>query len=526
MPATKTNKSGTTSSASLVNAGDRAVNFLNKLTHTGDYAGEPFRLRPWQEEPIRRLFGELRPDGTRAYRKTFWALPRKQGKTELVAGGGLYLLLGQGRRNQRVYTASGDVKQAALIFGAARDMIRDSPYWSNRTVIYDGYKRIDHPESNSSLEVLSSVPKSKHGLGPTAVLIDEYHVVDEELVNVLTTGFGARKDPLTWMITTAGHDQTSACFDEWQYARKVRDGEIEDPTYLPVIFEAAPEDDWRDEAVWRKAMPALGDFCNLEFIRDECKKAQSQPRFENTFRQLYLNQWTEQASRWLQVDRWKECGTLDLADLEGRECYAGLDLGVVGDMSALVLAFPNDLGGLDVLPRFWVPRKGRWQNEPRNKVLYRLWERQGFLTFTEGESTDFDQVEADIVELNDRYPFMHLLADRAYATLLLSRLANSHGMKVEGIAQGPITLNEPMVKVEAMILDGILRHANSPVLTWNISNATVVVSRTGLMHLDKSATTSRIDGLAALINATAGFVRDGGESYSSESPLVFIGPRR
>jgi phage terminase large subunit-like protein len=506
--------------------GERAVRFLNRLTHTGDYAGVPFDLRAWQAEPIRELFGTLRADGTRQYRKTFWALPRKQGKTEIVAGGGLFLLMGQGRTNQRIYTASGDVKQASLIFKAMCDMIRADPRLESLTVIYEGYKRIDYPRGNSSLEVLSSVPKSKHGLGPTAVLIDEYHVVDEELVNVLTTGFGARRDPLTWMITTAGWDRTSLCFDEWEYALKVRDGVIDDPTYLPVIHAADPEDDWTDERVWHKAMPALGDFCNVEFIREEFRKARERPRFENTFRQLYLNQWTEQASRWLQAERWKACKTLDAAELDGAECYGGLDLGVTGDMSALVRSFPNDRGGVDVLPRFWVPRDGRWRQEPRNKDLYPLWQKQGFLTFTDGETTDFDQVESDILAMNETTPFRMLCADRAYASHLLSRLFNNHGLPVEGIPQGPITLNEPMTRLEAMILDEKIRHTDHPVLNWNVANAVTKKTSTGLMHLDKSTTTSRIDGLAALINSLAAWMRDAGESTVSGPVVSFFTPGR
>ena len=502
-----------------VDQGERAVRFFNLLSHTGDYAGVPFDLRPWQADPIRKLFGTLRPDGCRQYRKTFWALPRKQGKTELVAAGGLYLLMGQGRPNQKIYTASGDIEQAALIFKAAVDMIRADPELEALTVIYEGYKRIDFPQGNSSLKVLSSVPKSKHGLGPTAVLIDEYHVVDEELVNVLTTGFGARKDPLTWMITTAGWDQTSLCYDEWEYAVKVRDGTLEDPTYLPVIYAADPADDWKSEATWRKAMPALGDFCSLDFIREECEKAKSRPRFENTFRQLYLNQWTQQATRWLQVERWKALGTLDPAELDGRSCFAGLDLGVTGDMAAMVRALPNDMGGVDVVPKFWVPREGRWQTEPRNRINYPLWERAGYLTFTDGEATDFDQVESDILELNEVSPFTLLLADRAYATQLLNRLYNNHGVPVRGISQGPVTMNEPMTRLEAMILDGTLRHDGHPVLTWNVSNATVRTTSTGLMHLDKSSATQRIDGLAALIDALAGFVAD-----PSNGPSVYDDP--
>jgi phage terminase large subunit-like protein len=214
---------------------------------------------------------------------------------------------------------------------------------------------------------------------------------------------------------------------------------VDDPAFLPVLYGAAPEDDWKAEATWRKAMPALGDFCSLDFIRDECKDAVALPANENRFRQLYLNQWTEQAVRWLSADRWAACGTLseDPRALDGRECYAGLDLGVTGDMSALALCFPDDDGGYSVRMRFWAPAEGRWRNEPRNEDLYRRWHREGWLTFTDGEATDFDQVEREILEANDRHPFRALFADRAFATHMLSRLYNHHGLAVKGIPQGP-----------------------------------------------------------------------------------------
>lgn len=508
--------------SSALNAGDRAVRFFNNLTHTGDYSGEPFALREWQERPIRRLFGTLRPDGSRQYRKTFWALPRKQGKTELVAAGGLYLLLGQGRKEQRIYTASGDVEQAALIFRAACSMIRNDPALERLVTIYDGYKRIDFPAANSSLKVLSSVPRSKHGLNPTAVLIDEYHVVDAELVKPLTTGFGARKDPLTWMITTAGWDTNGVCYDEWQYALSVQDGAVDDPTYLPVIYAAEPGDDWKDEAVWRKAMPALGDFCSIEFIREEFKKACERPRFENTFRQLYLNQWTEQSERWLSTTRWADLGGLDPQTLKGRPCWAGYDQGVTGDMTAFVRVFENDDGGYGVVANFWVPEQGRWRSEPRNFDLYRQWARDGWLTFTDGEATDFDLVEKQIIELNAETPFLLFLADRAYAAHTLSRLANNYCLPVAGLAQGGLTLNEPMVKIESLLLDKKLRHDGNPVLAWNVANATVSRNRTGLMHLDKSKATNRVDGLAAMINAVRGLVDNLQPSspYETERLLV------
>jgi phage terminase large subunit-like protein len=192
-----------------------------------------------------------------------------------------------------------------------------------------------------------------------------------------------------------------------------------------------------------------------------------------------------------------------------------LDLGVTGDMAALAMSFPNDRSGLDTDYRFWAPREGRWRQEPRNKDLYPQWEKRGFLTFTDGETTDFNQIEADILELNERRPFRLICADRAYASQLLSRLFNSHGLPVEGIPQGPITLNEPMVKLEAMILDEQLRHGDNPVMAWNVANAVVKRTSTGLMHLDKSTATSRIDGLAAQVNSIAAWMRDDGAQVLS-----------
>lgn len=215
-----------------------------------------------------------------------------------------------------------------------------------------------------------------------------------------------------------------------------------------------------------------------------------------------------------------------LSRLLGRSCYAGLDLGVTGDMASLSRIFPNDLGGVDIFPRFWVPRDGRWKQEPRNKILYPLWEKQGALTFTDGEATDFDQVERDILDMDGSTPFLMLTADRAYASHILSRLYNNHGMNVWGIPQGPVTLNEAMVRFESMMLDGKLRHTDHPVLNWNIANATVKTSSTGLMHLDKSSATQRIDGLAATINAIAGWLKDGGESLVVTEAVMFFTPDR
>lgn len=493
----------------LTDPGQSAVDFLNNLTHTGDFNGVPFALRPWQESIVRTLFGTLRPDGRRQYRKAFLALPRKQGKTELAAAIILYLLLGTGRRGQQLYSASGDRDQAALTYRAAAEMIRNDPELESVCHVYDGYKRIVCEPLGSFYQALSSDAPRKHGLRPNAVIFDELHVLpNRDLFNALTTAFGATLEPLTLMITTAGWDRTSLCWEQWKYAEGVRDGAIDDPGFLPILYQADPEDDWTSEATWHKAMPGLGDFCQEEFIRDECRRAQELPAYENTFRQLYLNQWTEQAIRWLSTERWIACRSDFLpADMIGRPCYLGLDLGVTGDMAFVVLLFPDDDGGCHILGHGWAPKDGKWRKEPKNRDRYEAFAREGFLTLVPGEVLDDADIEAKIVEWNHRYPIRLALADRAYATHLLNRLYNNHGIEVKGLPQGPVTMNEPMKRLEEMIIAGIIRHDNE-ILDWNVANAVVKVNSTGLMHLDKAQATERIDGLAALLNAIRGFMDD------------------
>lgn len=503
--------------------GHAAVDFINGLKHTGDYTGVPFALRPWQEDIVRSIFDER---GKARYRKVFIALPRKQGKTELVAAIMLFLMFGTGRRGQRIFSGSGDKSQASLIYGAAASMVRQSKGLSECSLAYDGYKRITCEPLDAVYQALSSDATRKHGLRPSTVLLDELHVFpNRELYKALMTAFGATKDPLTLMITTAGYDRTSLCWEQWEYARGVRDGQIDDPTFLPVLYEASPDDDWTSEEVWRKAMPALGDFCELDFIREECRRAQELPAYENTFRQLYLNQWTEQAVRWLSAEKWAACGgRIDPASLVDRPCYGGLDLGVTGDMSVYALVFPDGDGGYDVLAHGWVPRDGRWRKELRNRDRYEAWERQGYLTFTPGDATDHQAIEDEIVRLDGKYPLRQLDADRAYATQLLNRLFNTHGLNVKGIPQGPITMNEPMVRLEELILTGRIRHGDNPVLAWNVANAVVHRQANGLMQLDKAQATERIDGLAALLNALAAAIGDpenhGPSVYESRGVLV------
>jgi phage terminase large subunit-like protein len=497
------------------------VDFINGLKHTGDYLGVPFKLRPWQEDIIRKMFT---PAGKARYQTVFIGLPRKQGKTELVAAILLYLMFGTGTPGKRIFSASGNREQAALIHGAAAAMVRQSEALSSYGHVFDSTKEIRLEAIDSKYKALSSEAKGQYGLRPSELIFDEFWVLpNRDLYNATTTGFGATRRPLILIISTAGWDRTSLCWEQWNHARAVRDGLVEDPAFLPILYEADPEDDWTDEAVWQKVMPALGDFCELAFIRKECEKAKRLPAYQNTFRQLYLNQWTEQAERWIATEAWAACmPRVEPMAMEGRYCYMGLDLGITGDMACAALAFPDGSGGYDVLAHGWAPREGRWRDEPRNRDRYELWAREGWLTLTPGDVIDHNRIEADLVRWAQKYPMRLGLGDRAYATQLLIRLVNDHGLNWKGIPQGPVTLNEAMVRLEELVISRQVR-CDNPILAWNVANAVVRRNPTGLMHLDKSQASERIDGLQALVNALAGAVSDpdnlGPSVYETRGPI-------
>src|SRR5437867_9476418 len=323
-------------------AAERACSFFeDMLVHVkGEWAGQPFVLEPWQRDIARSLFGWKRRDGTRRYRIAYIEVPKKNGKSTLVAGIGLYLLTADGEQGGEVYSAAADREQAAIVFSTAKSVVQASPELAARCETY--HRSIVVPRTGSSYKVLSADVPTKHGLNPSGILFDELHAQpNRELWETLVTGGAARRQPLVVAITTAGYDRQSICYELHDHAVKVRDGIIHDDAFLPVIYAADEAGDWTDPKVWKKANPSLGVSVKVDFIREECERAKENPRKQNSFRRLHLNQWTEQSTRWIDMGVWAECaGAVDAEALQGRICYAGLDLSSTTDLSAFVLLFP------------------------------------------------------------------------------------------------------------------------------------------------------------------------------------------
>jgi phage terminase large subunit-like protein len=493
------------------NAADRAVKFFHLLKHsTGEYAGKAFDLMPWQEnEIIRPLFGTLNPDGTRQFRTCYVEVPRKNGKTETGAGVSLYLLFADEEPGAQVYSAAGDRMQAGLIFTAATPMVRQCASLERKARIIESQKRIVNYSTNSFYQVLSAEAYSKHGLNAHGILFDELHSQpNRELWDVLTTSQGSRRQPLIFVMTTAGYDRNSIGWEIHDYAQKVKDGVVNDPTFLPVIY-AAPEDaDWTNEDVWRDCNPALSAFRNIDEIRSLCQRAQEIPALEMTFRRLYLNQWVNSVERWLPLDKWDLCGgEVDERNLQGRPCYCGLDLASTTDLTALSFVFPQDDGSYDVLLHFWIPGDTAAGKETRDRVPYREWARQGFITLTEGNVIDYNFIIQYLADQAELYDIQELAFDRWGSQKLTTDLtekgfvvdAKTPGRHLVPFGQGYVSMSAPTKELMNLVLGGKIRHGNNPVLRWNADNMVVTQDPAGNLKPDKSKATNKIDGMVALI---------------------------
>lgn len=480
------------------------IGFINGLTHTkGPYARQTFHLRPWQIRILRQLFKKRR-DGTRQYRTCLLMLPRKNGKSELAAAVALYGLLADGETGAEVYSAAADRDQAGLVFGVAAQMIRNDATLANDCYIVESQKRIVHATSGSFYRAISAEAYSKHGFNASMVIYDELHAApDRRLYDVLSTSMGARSQPLLLVISTAGYDRHSILWELYAHAQKVQANPALDPTFLPILYEAPIDADWTSQRVWKKANPALGDFRSLEEMQILAARAREIPAQENNFRRLYLNQWTEQASRWIALSAWDACRVPPFGDrLRGRRCYVGLDLSSTKDLTAIVAVFPDDSGpGFDVLAQFFVPQENMAERVRRDRVPYDQWAREGWLTATPGNVVDYAYVRQALRVWAQQYDVKEIAYDPWNAIGLVIPLQEQDGFSCVELRQGFATLSGPTKSLEAAILSRTLRHDGHPVLRWNIANIAVETDATGNLKLSKKVSTERIDGASALVNA-------------------------
>lgn len=384
-------------------------------------------------------------------------------------------------------------------------------------------------EEGMAIQVLSAESYTKHGLNVHGVVFDELHAQpNRQLFDVMTHGSGdARKQPLFFLITTAGTDRNSICWEVHQKAKDLLEGRKNDPTFYPVIYGIDDDADWSDEKNWYKANPSLGVTVDIEKIRAAYINAKDNPAEENLFRQLRLNQWVKQSVRWMPMESWDKCDiAVDPETLVSRECYAGLDLSSSTDITAFVLVFPprKESELYVILPYFWIPEETVSQRVRRDHVPYDVWVKQGSVMTTEGNVIHYGFIEKFISDLNKKYNIKEIAYDR-WGAVQMSQNLEDAGFTIVPFGQGFSSMSPPTKELMKLVLEKRIAHGGNAPLRWMMDNIFVKTDSAGNIKPDKEKSTERIDGAVATIMALDRAIRcgnDTSESVYDRRGLLFI----
>jgi len=499
----------------------KVKNFIETLRLTsGVWAGHKFELLPWQwNDVIKPLFGTLkREGGPRQYRICYVEIPKKNGKTELAAAIALYLLCADGEQSPEVYSAAADRSQAGLVFKPASYMVKHDTTLRRNIKVLDASKRMVNHRNYGFYQVLSRETRTVHGINPSGIIFDELHAQpDDTLWNYLTSGTDyAREQQLVFVMTTAGiYDKESIWWKVRERARQIRDGVIQDETFLPVLYIADPEKDEPEvdgklnEELVKRVNPSQGHIFDMDKIRGDYKIAKQDPVDYQNFLRFRMNIPIKQAVRWIDMQKW-DLGKAPLPDLKGRTCYGGLDASTKIDLTAFILVFPpeHDNEPFDILATFYTPQDTVMDRSRQDKVHYDIWAEQGFIKDTPGNTIDHRFIVYDIAKASQEYDIVSVGYDPRDATQLAQELQDDHGIRMEEIKQTYTGFSEPAKDLQAHILQGKIRHGGNPVLRWNADNIVMKVGLREEVLPAKDKSTERIDGIVALIMAWKQMMQD------------------
>lgn len=491
------------------------------LTHTkGETAGKPFILEPWQRRIMRALFGWKQADGYRWYRRLDLWIPRKNGKSALAAAIALYMTFADGEIGAEVYLVANDKEQAKVIFKVAAQMVKVCPELAETSTTFNRTSAIVVPETLASLMALSAAPGNKDGLNPSCVVFDEIHELRKvDLWEKMTTGSGTRNQPLLVCLSTAGSNRQTIGYREYKQDKRIAQGRSKIADRLVVIYEADPRDDWKSVKTWKKCNPALGSFLKIGTIKSLLAEALEDAAKEATLKRYHLNIWTSQKTGWIDIERWDACaGNVDPAKMALLPCWIGLDLSKRSDLTAACALFREEIrpaqvvDGGDVLPavrkyfamwHFWVPEEDVELKEQRDGVQYREWARAGLLTLTPGHCIEYAAVREFLLEeWARRFQIREVCYDPYNANMLVDDLQKRNLTTVE-IPQVPKHVSPATMELKNLILSESIQHGDNPIARWMIENVAVLIDHNANERLTKKNSTSRIDGLAALVNALA-----------------------
>jgi phage terminase large subunit-like protein len=485
---------------------ERACIFFEKfLVHSkGEWAGQPFVLGPWQKFIVGNLFGWKRRDGLRRFRTAYNEVPRKNGKSTLSAGIGLYLFIADGEPGAEVYSAATKRDQARIVHSEAVRMAKRSPALAERIKFFKD--NLNDERNAAKYEPLGADADTTDGLNIHGATIDELHAHKTRgMVDVLETGTGARRQPLIFEITTAGVDQQSICREHRDYSEKILNGSIQDDTWFAFVSGVDEGDAWNDPAIWAKANPNLGISVKLDDLQRKAAKAGEIPAAQNAFMRLHLNIWTQQITRWISLHVWDENnhGAIDEGELAGQPCYGGLDLSSVSDLTAWVLAFPalDNPDYITLVCRFWCPEAKLQDSHNRYRDQYQAWAREGYLTTTPGNAIDYAFVKSQILADATKFGLVDLNIDRYFQAHQVAMELADEGLEVIGMGQGFLSMATPTKEFERRLLTHQINHGGNPVLRWMIDSVAVKQDPAGNIKPDKGNSHGKIDGVVSAIMA-------------------------
>ena len=477
----------------------RAIHFIEKLKHTkGEWAGQRFRLEPWQQFVLWNIFGWKNADGSRRFRYAYIEIARKNGKTALSAGIGLYMLFADGESRPEVYSAATVKDQAKICFSDAVEIVKATDLKNYLTPYRNS---IVYELKGGTMKPLSSDYGTHDGLNPSCGIIDEFHAhKDSGMFDVIKSAFGARRQPLMFVITTAGFNKSGACYAYRENVIKVLRGVNEDDSLFGIIYTLDDKSEWDDPKMWIKANPNLGVSLSADYLADQVKDAKNRPEAVRNVMTKNVDLWVDAERTWILDDAWQKCiGTTAPADLKGCACWGGLDLSNVSDITAYVLLF-HENDRFQLLPHFWVPEEKMLEKIRKENINYDKWVAEGYVTVTPGNVIDYDFVKADILRIVADYDLRTSAYDRWNSSQTIIDLQNE-GMECNPFGQGYGSMSAPTKEFEKLVLTGKIEHFGNPVLRWMLASTLVKTDPAGNIKPDKEKSTQKIDGIVASIMA-------------------------
>ncbi|NDC63472.1 MAG: terminase large subunit [Planctomycetia bacterium] len=485
-------------------AANAPVEFIETLCrHPDEHGGQPVRIQliDWQRDQVLRpLFGWRRPDGRLRYRRAGIFVPKKNRKSSLMSQLAQYLITCHAPA-QDVFLAANDRLQARTMFRMVKQSVEASPKLSKMLEVVDSRSIIRNRETGREIRCLSSDSWRNEGLNGSVILDEIHSFKTPDLVSALMYATRGTANGIVISISTAGDNRNGIGWQWWQDCELVAKDPKANPTFYGLIYAAAPDDDFSDPMVWKRANPSMGiAFPEDEFASDY-QDACTDPRKMSKFLRYSLNVWQEADSRWFRGDDFASCRAEPPEPLEGRPCAVGIDLASNLDMTAAAFVFKAADGTYDVDMRYWVPEGTIAEREQRDRIPYSAWIREGWVTVTEGARLDHQHVARDLLAYGETHQLVGVGADPWQVGLLASLLEKA-GVELRGIAQRTAVMNAPAKMLEGLVVEKRIRYV-SPVLSWNANNVCLYTDTTGMIKPDKAKSSEKIDGICALINALA-----------------------